>query len=112
MALMRRRSGLLTAGGILTIIAGASGIIGGIVIAVYKTTGAVVPGVGTLTGGELAAAIISIILGAIAIYGGVNALKVKSWGWAMAGGICGLFSSFIFGILGLIFIALRRRDFV
>jgi hypothetical protein len=110
MALMRRRSGLLTAGGLLTLIAGVIGLVSGIYIVATGTAGTV-PGISSVSGVELAVGIISIILGAVAIYGGINALRVKSWGWAMAGGVCGLLSSFIFGILGLIFIALRRRDF-
>jgi hypothetical protein len=104
MALMRRRSGKLTAGGVLSIIAGAVSVILGIVVAV----GGTMEGVPLITGAVVAPL---IILGVIAIVGGVYALKVKSWGLALAGAICAFFCVWWLGIPAIILTALSRRDF-
>jgi hypothetical protein len=118
MTLERHRSGLLTAGGVLTLIAGALGLAEGIRAVVLSATG---PWeamewvgwvhIGHATEWMLAGGIISIALAAIAIAGGIHALRVSSWGWALAGAICGLVATFIPGLLGLIFIAASRKDF-
>jgi hypothetical protein len=118
MAVERHRSGLLTAGAVLTIIAGAPGLIEGIrgvvVSAVWSWGGIRWVGWVHLSHASawlLAGGIISIILGGIAVLGGIDALRVRSWGWALAGAICGLLATFIPGLLGLIFIVVSRKDF-
>jgi hypothetical protein len=118
MPVERSRSGLLTAGAILTIIAGALGLIDGIIGVARSATWSMV-GMRWLvwdhfhdtSGWVLAGGIVALVIGAIAVIGGVNALGVKSWGWALAGAICGLFVAFIPGLLGLIFIIASKREF-
>ena len=123
MAVGRHRSGLLTAGGVLTLIAGilalGMGISGIVLVAGWEwgwwgSQWAVdvqnwfdVHG----TTGVLSTSIVSVVLGGIAIAGGISALAVRSWGLALIGAICGLLTSFILGLLGLIFIAIRKKDF-
>jgi hypothetical protein len=118
MTLEVHRSGLLTAGGVLTLIAGVLGLIDGIRgIALFTTWSMVgmrwvlwshLPDV---SGWMLAGGIVSLALGVIAVIGGIHALRVRSWNWALAGAICGLFAAFIPGLLGLIFIAASKKDF-
>ena len=52
-----------------------------------------------------------IVLGVVALIGGIMALKAKNWGFCLAAAILGIFCGTIFGILGTIFIALRRSEF-
>ena len=113
-----------TTAGILTIIAGATGIGVGVLIALL---GGLVGLGGTIAGtlGEPAivallgglAGIIGIIgggiigLGVVAIVGGIFALKRKLWGLALAGAICAIPCSSVLGILATIFVSLGRREF-
>jgi hypothetical protein len=118
------KGGLLTAGGILSIIAGALEMIFGAVVTALTMTG-VIPGVFrpfppmpwsgerfeihimpsfTYLGVPL------LVLGIIAIVGGVSALRRKSFGLSLAGAICALPSQ-ILGILAVIFVALSKKEF-
>jgi len=103
--------------GILSIVSGASAIIGGIIIA---TLFSVISGIGGpgLPSGE--ARIVAwlgvlgiplIILGIVAIVGGVFAIRRKVWGMALAGAICSL-TSLILGILSIIFVSISKKEFV
>jgi hypothetical protein len=47
----------------------------------------------------------------LAVVGGICAILRKHWGWALAGGICAIIASRILGIIGLVFIALSRKEF-
>jgi len=118
------RGGLLSAGGILSIIVGAFEVIGGgIMVALislgislrlsclpfhpgvwYEHSWAVVPIWPMIMGGIL------LVLGIIAIAGGVSAIRRKSFGLSLAGAICAL-PSVILGILAVIFVSLARREF-
>jgi hypothetical protein len=112
-----RRSGLLTAGGVLSILAGTFQIIGGVLPAVFPElrvryffwwvlqSG---PDLGGKDIGRLALiaqppspvwwliGFILIILGVIAIVGGVWAIRRRSFGLSLAGAICAL-PSVVFG---------------
>jgi hypothetical protein len=119
------RGGLLTAGGVLSIVAGALEVIGGVIIALL-TVGirilirlALIP----CHPGDWWGHIVPVIpfwliivgvpilaLGIVAIVGGVSALRRRSFGLSLAGAICALPSS-ILGILAVIFISLGRREF-
>jgi len=101
-------------GGILTIIGGAVGIIGGIVVTVVlsgliSTFGLPLPGTYF--------AIPAIVLGVIAVIGGTFALKKKNWVFALIGAILSIAASailgpaIIIGILAVIFIALGKNEF-
>ena len=100
-----------TAAGILCIIAGAIGVIAGMVVAaLIAAFGGIVWffGIGWLgvTGAPL------IILGIIAIVGGLYALKRRIWGLALAGSICALISpAGILGILAIIFVIMGKDEF-
>lgn len=106
-----KRSGMLTAGGVLAIIAGVIGVIGGIIAMAASTFGAGYLGIAGAIGG-VTAGVISLVLGVLAILGGRYALDKKNFILAIVfGGVCGLLSSWLFGLLALIFIALSKKEF-
>ena len=108
-----RKGGLLSAGGVLSILAGTFQIIGGVLLVVFSELGRWLvwqsmqsgPGlwskdIGSLEllsplprlGGWLPIIVgaILIILGIIAIGGGVSAIRRRSFGLSLAGAICAL----------------------
>jgi len=128
------RGGLLTAGGALSIVAGAFKVIGGgIIVALvsldiplrlwlssllagvpgswHECSWAVVPFSHvvpiwlTIIGGLL------LVLGIIAIAGGVSAIRRKSFGLSLAGAICALIPLNLLGLLAVIFVSLGKREF-
>ena len=89
------RSGLLTAGGILSIIGGALAVMAGgagvgLTIANIEMFSRVAPSVyeGMIRGAILAASFFPV--GIVAIVGGVSAVKRKNFGLSLAGAICAL----------------------
>jgi uncharacterized membrane protein len=112
------RSGLLTAGGILSIVGGAFEV-GMWVVSVMSNV--IENWVGSLLpSGQFGIEFIPtwlpiayLVLGIIAIVGGVSSLRRKSFGLSLAGAICCALPSpsSIFGILAVIFVALRKREF-
>ena len=102
----------LTAG-ILDIIAGAIGVIFGIVVVTLGTLGggllAVIglPAIGWLLA---VVAAIPLAVGTVAIVGGIYALKRRIWGLALAGSICCLIVWFL-GIPAIVFTALGKSHF-
>ncbi len=64
-----------------------------------------VSGIVTLCG------VIVLILGIIAILGGIFAIQRKHFGLAILGAIFSLGGLFIFGLIGIILIAVGRDDF-
>jgi hypothetical protein len=119
------RSGLLTAGGILSIVAGALEVIGGgIIVVVTARIGMllklalllfhrgdwleritpVIPNWLIIVGVPL------LVLGIIAIVGGVSAVRRKRFGLSLAGAICALPLN-ILGILAIIFVSMSKREF-
>jgi hypothetical protein len=123
------RGGLLTAGGALSIVAGAFEVIGGGIMVALVSLGlplrlwlssflpgitggwcgfecwAVVPIWLTIIGGLL------LVLGIIAIVGGISAIRRKSFGLSLAGAICAFIPLNLFGLLAVIFVSLARREF-
>jgi len=121
------RGGLLSAGGILSIIVGAFEVIGGgMMVALVSLSiplrpwlpsfwpdvpGAwhpywpIVPIWSMITGGLL------LVLGIIAILGGVSAIRRKSFGLSLAGAICALIPLNLLGLLAVIFVSLGKREF-
>ena len=100
-----------TTAGVLSIIAGAIQVIGGIVVGVIggNVAGlASIPGLGQVFG---AIAIPLIIIGVVAIVGGVYALKRRLWGLALAGSICALIGPWLLGLLAIIFVAMGKKEF-
>jgi hypothetical protein len=120
------RGGLLSAGGILSIIAGAFEIIGGALIVVF-TAGIrillrlallpfhprdwfehiipVIPSWLIIVGVPL------VVLGIIAIIGGISAIRRKSFGLSLAGAICALIPLNLLGLLAVIFVSIAKREF-
>jgi hypothetical protein len=113
------RGGLLSAGGILSIMAGVFEINAGVFFSLGGCTPwslgllPFLPGVwweafmycGTvLTGGLLLA------LGILAVTGGISAIKTKGFGLSLAGAICALPTG-ILGILAVIFVSLTKKEF-
>ena len=106
------RSRLLTAGGVLSLIAGAIEVLaggGGLALIVNLLTpmspGAVAPGwVWVVMGLPFLA------LGIVAILGGAAAMKRKGYGLSLAGAICALPLAPM-GIPAVIFVVLRKREF-
>ena len=119
-----------TTAGILSIIGGAVGVIGGVVIAglgvfiaellrvtgLPDLSGIALPGLSSILPSLLGSivavvAAVPIVLGIVAIIGGVYALERRRWGLALAGSICSLFCLWLFGILATIFVAMGKGEF-
>ena len=116
-----QRRGLLTTGGILSIVGGALEMIFGAVVTALTVSGDI-PGVFqlpwrpghpfeidimpsfTMLGVPL------LVLGIIAVVGGISALRRESFGLSLVGAICALPSA-ILGMLAVIFVALGKSEF-
>ena len=120
------KSGLLTAGGVLSIIAGVLELIaGGLVVGI---------GIYTIIGGPfmplsripwvpwgetgvvffpaifIIVGILILVLGAIGVAGGISAVNRKSFGLSLAGAICVLPTALL-GILAVIFVSVSKKAF-
>ena len=123
------RSGLLTAGGVLSIIAGAFQIIGGLIVVGLMIGFAIwggynpFPHMPWMPGNWSVITVYplfptwlaiiglpALVLGIVAIIGGVYALRRKSFGMSLAGAICAL-PTVILGILAVIFVSVSKREF-
>ena len=120
------KSGLLTAGGVLSIIGGILELIGGGIvmgIGIQNIIGGTcwfIPDIPCFPGREIVAGVLPAIiiivgililaLGATGVAGGISALNRKSFGLSLAGAIC-ILPTVILGILAVIFVALGKREF-
>ena len=123
------RSGLLTAGGILSIVGGAFQIIFGLIVVGLMIGFAIWGGYNpfphmpwmpgnwsVITVYPLFPMWLTIIglpalaLGIVAIIGGVYALRMKSFAMSLAGAVCAL-PTVILGILAIVFISLSKAEF-
>ncbi len=119
------RGGLLSAGGILSIIVGICQIItGGLIISVttfmtglwnldipfFPRLGEMLP-VETAATTLLIVGIVVVALGILAIIGGISALKRSSFGMALTGAICAFVTVNLPGLLALIFVSLGSGEF-
>ena len=120
------KSGLLTAGGVLSIIGGVLELIGGgmaMGIGINIIIGgtwwpswipwgkigvvffpAIIPNIFIIVG------ILFLVLGAIGVAGGISTLNRKSFGLSLAGAIC-ILPTVILGILAVIFVSVSRKEF-
>ena len=118
------RGGLLSAGGILTIIVGVFELISGGILAAFFAVGAPMfefPGYfprfgsGGVFGLSLTISIIIgatlAVLGIVAIVGGTSAIRRGSFGFSLAGAICALLPINVLGILAVIFVSLAKGEF-
>ena len=122
------RGGLLSAGGILSIVVGAFEVIGGgtmvalvsLRIALRPWLSSFWPGVPGAWHGYSWAVVpiwpiivggLLLVLGIIAIAGGVSAIRRKSFGLSLAGAICALIPLNLLGLLAVIFVSLGKREF-
>jgi hypothetical protein len=112
----------LTAG-ILTILAGSSGIGGGVFIVMYggllglggamaellgENVGMIIAMVAGIVG---AYGFAVIIIGIIAVVCGIYMLRRRYWGLALTGAILATVCSTLLGVLSIIFIALSKDEF-
>ncbi|NWF77175.1 MAG: hypothetical protein HXY36_01030 [Chloroflexi bacterium] len=119
------KSGLLTAGGVLSIIGGVLEAIVGVVMVLFGSCSNILFRLANLPfhRGEWLKHIIPLMptwlliiglpilaLGIVAIVGGVSALRRKSFGLSLAGAVCAL-PSHILGILAVIFVSLSKKEF-
>jgi hypothetical protein len=119
------RSGLLTAGGVLSIIGGALEVIGGVIIALLTIGIRILVKLAPIPfhPGDWGGHVVPFVpfwliivgvpifaLGVVAIIGGVSALRRRRFGLSLAGAICAL-PSHILGILAIIFISLSKKEF-
>ena len=128
------RGKLLTAGGILSIVAGIFQINNGVVLMAYFLTyasmrpyWAIIPflpgrcfdfrqyGVPAMVGWRpsilfFIIGLTILVLGILAVIGGISAIRRKRFGLSLAGAICAL-PSVILGKLAVIFVALGKREF-
>ena len=120
------RGGLLSAGGILSIIVGAFEVIGGgMMVALVSIRIAGRPWLSSFLPGVwyehswavkpilpmIIIGAVLLILGIIAIVGGVSAIRRKSFGLSLAGAICALIPLNLLGLLAVIFVSLGKREF-
>jgi len=119
------RSGLLSAGGVLSIVVGAFEVIGGGIMVALVGIG--IPlgwrllqcltrfeGACSMAGVPTWLIVIGglfVVLGIIAIAGGVSAMRRKSFGLSLAGAICAFIPLNLFGLLAVIFVSLGKREF-
>jgi hypothetical protein len=118
------RGGLLSAGGILSIVVGAFEVIGGALATLFAiglrgfkfSRFPFFPGLPfggfsiNLTIAITVGAVLAV-LGIIAIVGGISAIRRSSFGLSLAGAICALLPINVFGVLAVIFVSLAKGEF-
>jgi uncharacterized membrane protein YfhO len=119
------RGGLLSAGGILSVIVGVVELVAGglLTASVLLTTGAWelkipdIPGLGSFdvitfdSTPVLVVGIVLLVLGIWAVSGGISALKRFSFGLAVTGAVCAFLPVNMLGLLALIFVSLGSGEF-
>ena len=127
---MANRSRMLTAAGILNIVAGAFGIYLGVKVDPFRAyifflKLAILSGIDPLLLEQVSHALASggpilpleaitslyIAFGGVAIAGGICDFKRKLWGLSLAGSICSILCKVPLGIIALVFTSVRKRDF-
>jgi len=110
-------------GGVLSIVAGALGVIGGLFMFLFVPIINIAiqtdPTASSFTLDELSvlnaifivSGVVAIILSALAITGGVFSIKKKSFGMALTGAIVSIFTVFPLGIAAVILISMGRNEF-
>ena len=113
------RSWMPPTSGIINIIVGAIELLMAIIMIIIGAVGAAllmnlanleVPAwiVGALL---IGCGVVYLIFGILAVVGGYYALKRKSWGMALTGGIMGVFLFWPLAAASIVFLVLSRREF-
>ncbi len=115
-----------TVGGILSIIAGAIGVVVGLMLLMVTfmvssifTDESIFYGSGVseeqmvimlavIYGGMALIALVAAVLG---IVGGIFAIQRKRWGWALAGAIAGCITFLPLGIASIVLVAMGKQEF-
>ena len=122
------RGGLLSAGGILSIIVGAFEIIAGTIFIVSMAFGMSLWGACPWGGPDISRwfalgtyglsmtvmiiiGIAILVLGILALIGGISAIKRSSFGMALLGAICALLPINMLGLFAVIFVSLAKGEF-
>ncbi len=116
---MTKKTPMPVIAGVLSIIAGSMEIIG---FGVFLIGSAVsgwdsvdvfgwIPGVTIGFGIGLTVELASLAVGGLAVAGGIAAVQRKQWGWALAGAIAAVLSTFVLGVAALVLTALSRKEF-
>jgi len=122
------RGGLLSAGGILSIIVGVVELIIGIILVVAMASGMSLWTACPYFGGDFSSGfgisgfaptmtvmiivgIVILILGILALIGGISAIKRSSFGMSVLGAVCALLPINILGLLAVIFVSLAKGEF-
>ena len=122
------RGGLLSAGGILSIIVGVCELIIGIILVVAMASGMSFWAACPFLGGDFSrefdisgfaptmtvmiiVGIVILILGILALIGGISAIKRSSFGMSVLGAICALLPINMLGLLSVIFVSLAKGEF-
>jgi hypothetical protein len=119
-----------TVGGILSIVAGALGVLGGLFLllfGIFFQSIANEPDFWTSSGASTTMThdqaiafitilysvigVIGLVLGALAIVGGIMCLRRKHWGWALAGAIAGCLSFLPLGVGAVVLVAMGKSEF-
>ncbi len=115
-----------TVGGILSIVAGALGVVGGLILLMVTLFASAIfndPDFfsGTTATDEQFLTMITVIygvmavkcllVGALGVVGGIFAIQRKRWGWALAGAIAGSISFYPLGIGAVVLVAMARSEF-
>jgi len=100
-------------GGILIIIGALAGIISGAILIWGGAMFLEIPVVGGDVAGILATCgIVWLVFGLIGLLGGIFAMMRKHFGLAIVGGVFSLLSGYIiFGLIGLILVAISKNEF-
>jgi hypothetical protein len=115
-----------TVGGILSIVAGALGVVGGLLLLVMTLFASTIFNdqtffSGTTTADEQFLTLITVIYGALAVFylivgalgivGGIFSIQRKRWGWALAGAIAGCLSFLPLGVGAVVLVAMGHSEF-
>ena len=122
------RGGLLSAGGILSIIVGACEVIAGTMFIVSMAFGTSLWEACPWGGQDISRwfasgsygltltvmiiiGIALLVLGILALIGGISAIKRRSFGMSMLGAICALIPINMLGLFAVIFVSLAKGEF-
>jgi hypothetical protein len=115
-----------TVGGILSIVAGALGLVWGLIILMVTIFASSIFNDPTFFSGTTTTdeqfitvimvvygviAVIALIVGILGIVGGIFSIQRKRWGWALAGAIAGCFSFLPLGVGAVVLVAMGKSEF-